>query len=340
LIYRISHEAARESEPIPNAIASVANVEGVDSLGNAFLCPDREGGMWLGADKGLWRIQPRPVRVFSKKDGLLDDNVYPIYEDHAGDIWAGIWPNTLAKYEDGNFRTFLRSPDTALIASLFQDRSGRFWYAGGGTVHYLEGGKPRDFTDQLGCEAEEVSVISQDNDGALWFGASGGLIRYARGRPTRFTTKDGLPDNYVTAFLQARDGKIWIGTHGGVAIMDSNSRSDGPPAFTALTEQNGLAGNYTRCLYQDPDGVIWIGSYDGGLTRYKDGKLTRYTTSDGLHSDGVFCILEDDHGWFWMNSNQGIYRVRKQELNDFAEGRTTSVDSIAYGVNDGLLNIE
>jgi signal transduction histidine kinase/ligand-binding sensor domain-containing protein len=341
IIYRISREAAAASEPIPNAIGPVAKVEGVDFVGSAFLCPDHEGGMWLGAEKGLWRIQPQTVRVFSRKDGLLDENVYPIYEDHTGNIWAGIWPTTLAKYERGTFHTFLRTPDTALIASLFQDGSGRFWFAGGGRVHYLEGGKPVEFTHQIGSSGEEVSVISQDSGGALWFGAARGLIRYADGRATRFTTKDGLPDNYVTSFLQTRDGKIWIGTHGGVAVLDPKSLvGGGGPAIVALTENDGLAANHTRCIYQDTDDIVWIGSYDGGLTRYQDGKLTRCTQGAGLHSNGVFCILEDSHGWFWMNSNQGIYRVRKQDLNDFSQGRAASVTSIAYSTHDGLLNIE
>src|SRR5215471_13894301 len=341
IIYRISRDAAAASEPIQSAIGPVVTVEGVDFLGNAYLCPDHEGGMWLGADRGLCRIQPQTVRVFSRKDGLLDENVYPIYQDRSGDIWAGIWPGTLAKYENGTFHTFLRSQDTSLIVSLFQDGGGRFWFGGLGRVQYLQSGKPIDFTPQLGSLNEEVSVISQDSGGALWFGAASGLIRYADGRATRFTTKDGLPDNYVTSFLQTRDGKIWIGTHGGVAILDQNLVGAGiQPAIAALTENDGLAANNTRCIYQDAEGIVWIGSYDGGLTRYKDGKLTRCTQAAGLHSNGVFCILEDSHGWFWMNSNQGIYRVRKQELNDLAEGRATAVTSIAYSTHDGLLNIE
>jgi ligand-binding sensor domain-containing protein len=141
--------------------------------------------------------------------------------------------------------------------------------------------------------------------------------------------------------LQTRDGKIWIGTHGGGAILDPKSLGAGSqPAIVALTENDGLAANHTRCFYQDADGIVWIGSYDGGLTRSDGGKLTRCTQAAGLHSNGVFCILEDNHGWFWMNSNQGIYRLRKQELTDFAQGRATAVTSIAYSTNDGLLNIE
>jgi signal transduction histidine kinase len=85
---------------------------------------------------------------------------------------------------------------------------------------------------------------------------------------------------------------------------------------------------------------LWVGTYDGGLGRFKDGRFTRYTTREGLYNDGVFQILEDARGNFWMSSNRGIHRVRKQELNDFAEGKLRSLTSLAYGKSDGMLNAE
>ena len=41
-----------------------------------------------------------------------------------------------------------------------------------------------------------------------------------------------------------------------------------------------------------------------------------------------------------MSSNQGIYRVSKQELNDFADGKISKITSTAYGKSDGMLNAE
>ncbi len=41
-----------------------------------------------------------------------------------------------------------------------------------------------------------------------------------------------------------------------------------------------------------------------------------------------------------MSCNRGIYRVRKQELIDFAEGKTKAITSVAYGKSDGMLNVE
>ena len=77
-----------------------------------------------------------------------------------------------------------------------------------------------------------------------------------------------------------------------------------------------------------------------GLGRLKDGKFTRYTERDGLFNNGVFQILEDGRGNLWMSCNRGIYRVSKQELNEFAEGKRKTITSVAYGKADGMLNVE
>jgi signal transduction histidine kinase len=60
----------------------------------------------------------------------------------------------------------------------------------------------------------------------------------------------------------------------------------------------------------------------------------------GLFNNGVFQILEDRHGYFWISCNKGIYRVSRQELNDFADGRIARINSVAYGKPDGMLNSE
>jgi hypothetical protein len=68
----------------------------------------------------------------------------------------------------------------------------------------------------------------------------------------------------------------------------------------------------------------------------QDGKFTNYTTNEGLFDDVVFQILDDGHGNLWMSCNKGVFRVNKQELNDFAAGRIKAITSISYGVADGM----
>ena len=86
--------------------------------------------------------------------------------------------------------------------------------------------------------------------------------------------------------------------------------------------------------------MLWIGTYDAGLGRLENGRFTRYTTREGLFDNGVFGILEDSEDNLWMSCNRGIYRVHKQELNDFAAGRIGAIHSVDYGRSDGMRNVE
>ena len=333
-IYRIDKSSVAAEEPDTKQLTLVDAVDGISNVNSGHLCPNREGGMWVGTNKGLVRVLPQTFRVFSQQNGLPEDNAYPICEDSQGRIWAGIWNNSLVEFENGSFKTALRTRDTIFITSLFEDRSGRFWIGNIDSLSYLDHNRFTTFTERTGVsKLAEFSVISQDRDGNLWFGTSLGLIRFADGRATVITQEDGLPDDYIVALLPTSDGKMWVGTRSGLASIENGN-------VKAFTTADGLASDYIRSLYEDSDRALWIGSYDGGLTRFKDEKFSRFTMKEGLSSNGVFCILEDNYGWFWMNSNQGIYRVSKQNLNDFADGKTRSLNSISYNKQDGLLNIE
>ncbi len=333
-IYRIDKKSVIADALADNLLEPVLLSDKVPKISIGYLCPDQQGGMWVGTNQGLLRLAPRTIRVFSKAEGLPEENVYPVYEDRSGRIWAGIWENSLVKFEDGSFKTFLRTPDTFYPTSLFEDRNGRFWIGTISELYYLDKSRLVKLTEAAGFSPQtEFSVISQDRDNNLWFGTSRGLSRYSGTQAEVFTKKDGLPDDYIIALLQTADSRIWVGTRGGLALIENGK-------ISAYTTPDGLASNYIRSLYEDSDHVLWIGSYDGGLTRLKDGKFTRFTMNEGLSSNGVFCILEDNSGWFWMNSNQGIFRVKRQELNDFADGKIGSLHSIAYNKQDGMLSIE
>src|ERR1700744_5622131 len=65
---------------------------------------DREGNIWVGTEgEGLYQIQEKTVTVYSKAQGLIDQDIYPIYQDQAGTIWIGAWQKGLSSFRDGRF---------------------------------------------------------------------------------------------------------------------------------------------------------------------------------------------------------------------------------------------
>jgi diguanylate cyclase (GGDEF)-like protein/PAS domain S-box-containing protein len=177
-----------------------------------------------------------------------------------------------------------------------------------------------------------VRVIFEDRDGAIWVGTDRqGLARYdaEHDRFVLYTTEQGLSSNAVRSITQDRAGRLWIATRGGGLVRFEGGR------FTTYGLKDGLAGTGIHTLYMDSDDTLWIGTRQG-LNRLKDGRFTTYTVRDGLFSDYVYTFVEDGQGRLWMGSSKGIFHVSKQALHDFAEHKTASVTSTAYGLEHGL----
>jgi signal transduction histidine kinase/ligand-binding sensor domain-containing protein len=305
--------------------------------GNAITCiyQDREGTLWIGTSGGLSRMTERLVTTYSAKDGLAADNVYPIYEDRQGQILIGSRYG-LTRYSNGVFTDLSGQYNLgahAWVTSLLEDSAGGLWIGTwGASVRYFKDGKVIK-VEPDGNTSLVVRAMIQDRAGNVWIGCTDGLIRSKDGTFITYTTKDGLGGKDVSAIYEDRQGQLWIGTDAGLTRYRNGE-------FTAYTETDGVAGAIVRAIYEDRDGILWIGMYDNGLYRLKDGRFTHYTTREGLFDNGVFSIVEDDIGNFWMSCNLGIYRVRREELNDLAEGRTKQVTSVPYNKRDGMLNSE
>ena len=296
---------------------------------------DKEGNVWIGTEgEGLYQLQEETVAVYSKTQGLIDQDIYPIYQDKSGAVWIGAWQLGLSSYRDGRFTNYsvrdgLPAP---LVSSLGGDREGNLWVGTHGGLAVFRDGKFHK-SEVVLLENTVVHAIMQDRGGTLWLGTTDGLVAYRNGPTRTITEQDGLGSNDIRVVIESASGDLWIGGYGGLTRLHGSQ-------FTHWTEREGLPSDNIRSLYEDPDGVLWIGTYDGGLGRFKDGKFTRYTERDGLFNNGAFQILEDGRGNLWMSSNRGIYRVSKRDLNAFASGELTSITSVAYGKADGMLNEE
>src|SRR5215510_13304370 len=310
---------------------------GLSVLFNFHVVEDREGTFWIGTyDQGVARGREQVITVHRHPGGAEANFIYPIWQDRKGDIWvsSGFHGLTRLRADSQNrrFEDFLIDGrrQTSELSSMFEDVDGSLWL---GTFRYglarLDGKQLRQLPELSAQIKGRVDVIHRDRAGDLWFGGQTGLYRLRDGRVTRFGPQDGLACDHVRALYEDSAGALWIGGRGGVSQF-----KDGK--FTSLTTSDGLSSDRVITFHGDETGTLWIGTYDAGLNRLKNGKLTRFTMRDGLHDNSVYQILSDDQGSFWIGSERGIYRVRKAELDDFAEGRISYITSTPFGVADGL----
>jgi signal transduction histidine kinase len=299
---------------------------------------DAEHNVWVGSEgKGLFRIQQQTIHVYSSAQGLAGANIYPILKDKLGDMWIGTWPAGLTRVHDGTFKTYTPKDGLpGLVTALSEDDTGNIFIGTHSGLSELEQGQIHK-AKNTPIDLPVVQAILSRHDGSLLLGTPNGIYQYSEtkeaGLNSWVKSPAGNPIGDVRVIIEARNGDIWFGGFSGLTRSHNG-------VMTLFTERDGLPSNNVRSIYEDSEGVLWVGTYDGGLGRYSDGQWTRYTQKNGLFDNGVFQILEDARNNFWMSSNRGIYRVSKQQLNDLAAGRRTSIITVSYGRSDGMLNAE
>ena len=310
-----------------------------DSLANEIILSifeDREGSLWIGTESGgLHLLKNKKFTTYTTREGLGSDLVKSIYEDRKGSIWIGTNGGGLSLLKDGKFTTYTTADGLSsnVVLAVFGDLEGNIWAGTPDGLNRFKDGKFKTFTSADGLANDLVRSIFADHAGNLWIGTLGGLARMRGDRFDVYTTADGLPNNFVGTIYEDRQGDIWIGTLGGLSKFRDEK-------FTNYTTRDGLSSDVVISLHEDGEGSLWIGTSGGGLNRLKQGKFVSYTTRNGLPDDVVYSILEDRQNALWVSSNKGIFRLSKNDLDDFANGKANSISPVLYGTADGMITRE
>jgi len=333
---------------------------------------DREGSTWVSTDRGIARIMHDRIDRFAPNDSLSGDLVLSFYEDREGNLWLGTESGGLTVLRDEKFVTYTTKEGLSddLVRCVFQNRQGTIWL--GTNSHGLNRFENHKFSSvgaKDGLSSDVILALAEDSSGNLLVGTPDGLNLFRNGRDTIISSADGLADDFVRSIYKDADGSLWIGTRRGlshwsqgkfktytqtdglgsdlIGALLRDSRNDlwiatlhGLTRFTNgkfknYTVSDGLSSNVITALYEDGAGSLWICTQGGGLNRLRNNRITRYPSKLGL-PEVIYGILEDAHQNLWLASTNGIFRVNKSDLNQFAEAKTNKVALVAYGTADGL----
>lgn len=209
---------------------------------------DRQGRIWLGTNKGLYRKDPqREDFVHFKQDptnpnSLLDDYyLRRIYEDHKG----GIWIST----SKGLHRFREESQDF----EIYSDKG--------------EEGKK--------LSSASIFCVQEDIKGRIWIGTQGsGLNVMEKGEDeeyqvTHFFETDGLPSNLVMGLLADEMGQIWGSSSKGLFRFHPDSllknRNNSRAYFRLYDSYDGLQSNefLEGAFAKDEEGHFYFGGVNG-----------------------------------------------------------------------------
>jgi ligand-binding sensor domain-containing protein/sensor histidine kinase YesM len=303
---------------------------------------DRNGFIWVGTNKGLYRFDPKIGRYYFYEKGRLmrkslSDNVITrLYEDKLRIIWVGT-ANGLNKYNPAydNFENYYSnngSVENNFISNILEDKNGDILTMGkagvekGTSLIYLNLATSK-LEVQLSDKCNPNSIASTyvyqpfvDNTGNIWFCSFGdGLIQYIprNNKFEHYTSKPGSPDflggNSVWGFAEDNSGNIYIPLYDqGLDIFNPTTRKFIHIKHEA-NNRNGLPPNSIFDIVRGKDGFFWISSAGGGVIRF-DPQTRRFkqylyhpANPKSLSSNIVIKIVPDPSGNLWVaHSGTGL----------------------------------
>jgi len=190
------------------------------------------------------------------------------------------------------------------VIELFEDSKGNLWF---GTIEKgvakFDGETLVYFTTKDGLPSNFISSLLEDESGNLWIGTHDGLSYYDGKSFENYTVKDGLCDNRISSLSYDKSGRLWISTWNGLCIFDGKTYTPFtiPLPEVAIKPNKDLKNSVYRTLV-DSRGDVWYDIEGYGLMK-DDGKiLTSITTKDGLLSNSVQAMVEDDEGNYWIGT--------------------------------------
>jgi ligand-binding sensor domain-containing protein/signal transduction histidine kinase len=302
------------------------------------LTEDTEGNLWVGtAGRGINRVQPRAVVLEGAETGLPPDSVQSICEDGSGTIWAATRDGRLKFRKDGGWNDFSATPawPGGAATCITTDHSGVLWIGTRNSeFHRLQNNTFTTFRAADGLTGRIVSILHITRSGDVWIVTQqpDKLQRMHDGNIQTIATL-GNPGHF-RGLVEDSKGDMWIGSDNGLLFHAHGNE------WVDETSKIASAVKNIRALYVAPDDSLWIAAGHSGIARLKGGRLSMLSVDQGLYDNTLCQIIPDDHGWLWIGASRGIFKVRQQQLDDVADGLAKRVQSVHYGEDEDLPNLE
>jgi len=310
------------------------------------IAEDKTGALWAGMASGVLKITDSSIKWFNKKNGLSDNPFYAMLTDREGNVWMASDGQGVFRFSGASF-SFLDERSglpSAQIMSIAADQKGKLFlgtYEAG--VYCFENGKVSELKLPTDYKAVMAMHYAQ---GSLWVGISGaGLIQYNGKSYKNFTIQNSLlPSNNISVIYNDPENRLWLGTLNGLVYklgtvfkkVDIGNAgvqdvvSIGIDSVLIATT-NGLKLFHDNQLQEfktgkAPDSAtaqcilhrgneLWIGSSDNGLIYFnlKNGSSFVLNRSNGLKSDFIYNIIEDNDKNIWIGTGYGIHKIKYQE---------------------------
>jgi hypothetical protein len=269
---------------------------------------------------------------------LRNKTISSIHKSSQGDFWIGTEGSGILHWNDKSGRVISYLPDAenknsishTNVKCLLPDQQKGLWIGTLNGLNYLDfrSNKFRQYfyrNDRSGF-ITDAYTLSYDHRGDLWIGMSRDGLCHFIIKESRFESykniqndSTSLSSNFVTYVYEAPDRTLWVGTPAGLNKKLKDNK------FQRYFIQQGVNSSttefYINCIFEDSKHRLWLGTLQNGFCLFNaiTGESICYSTLDGLPSNTIRGIMEDNRGYLWLSTNNGLSRFdpEKKKFNNY-----------------------
>ena len=271
---------------------------------------------------------------YTQSNGLTDNYINCINQDHRGFIWIGAWSG-LNRFDGFNFKQYTsnkKMPDGMMgnwIFKIFEDRNHDLWVCTNAELLKYNWDKDQ-FIKIKGIDSVAVFDIVQDSKGYLWVSTEFGLLKYdsKQNKIIKRFSNSGKSPNFPTSKLTDividKNDNLWIGSLTcGLVYFNTTTLKYQVYEIKTQDKNNPLFYN-VRSLVFDKEGCLWmIGKYNNGIaifdTTLKSFSIKKHDPNN-IHSipnNAVSRISCDKQGVIWVCCQNECLSRYDKKTNDF-----------------------
>lgn len=194
--------------------------------------------------------------------------------------------------------------------------------------------KPLEYGGRYKINMDSIviqSLTTRGNGQVVLLGTNKGLFQYYISSKhfemlrTYEFDYSGTAIHLASTLLEDRFGDLWIGTtNTGLSRMPKGTRHLQQFHYNPL-DTTSFWGKNVRAFLEDSKGRLWIAGE--GLNLYhRDSKtFSHFTIEDGLPSNSIFSIVEDDKDNLWLTTDNGLchFSIETESFRTYFEADGT-----------------
>jgi signal transduction histidine kinase/ligand-binding sensor domain-containing protein len=270
---------------------------------------DTEGDLWVASlAHGIVHIHDGQTDSFSARDGLSSDNVYQIFQDREGNVWAATTAG-LDRFTQPAVPSMTSQQGLPGVFSILMDHKDRLWVGTESGLYRLIDGRLIKSTAKF--PDSSIKSLFQTSKGRMLVTTGSterSMVWFDGDRMSRLATPGG-PD--VFGFAEDRRGDLWVASRE-LGLLHLNATGKLIETFDIK-----ILGPFGIALAYDSkrDG-LWLVSRLGDLGFFKDGRFVeRYGSKDGLGAGVLRDPQVDDDGGVWVGTRVGLAHLKNGRIS-------------------------